>query len=154
MADSEILNVLGGTIAVVYRGKVRYYTPMESSPLAQYVAIHRSHLPQKSSIVKMSVNKSHPQHCLNTLNIASQAGALAVVIIDTLQSCSSNFECSCSLGRHSPDAKLGSGDAPSLWKGIYIPAVFVTQRDGDRIKGMLNLENVTIPHHGLQQYVP
>lgn len=87
---------------------------------------------------------SHPPHAH-----APQAGAAALVVIDTGGECDAAFRCGPLTGSRDKGG-LAHRDYWARWQDIVIPVALVTQRDGDRLKRALNLAAVDVPGVGMQ----
>lgn len=91
-----------------------------------------------------------PRPCLLTRDAcAPQAGAAALVVIDSGGDCDAAFNCGPLTGSRAKGG-LAYGDYWARWQDIVIPVALVTQRDGDRLKRALNLAAVEVPGVGLQ----
>ena len=81
------------------------------------------------------------------------AGAVAVVIVDTMHTCDESLAmCAGHLGGKST-GPLGSQDVPGLWKGVHIPAVLISGRQGSRMRSLVKEATVFVEGHGQQVYI-
>jgi hypothetical protein len=84
---------------------------------------------------------------------AQQAGAEAVVIVDTSGECNEVFDCGGWLGSRSNGAGMASNDGEDVWSDIHIPAVMVTAQGGQRLRSGMDLVEMEVSGHGTQFFV-
>ena len=85
---------------------------------------------------------------------AQEAGAEALVVIDSGGSCSDDFECDAVLGSKVLDAYFTVNDSSDDWLSIFIPVVVISKSDGERLKRAMPLVAVEVQGLGLQYYSP
>jgi len=92
---------------------------------------------------------------LTKINRLQNAGAIAVLIVDSSGECTEKFDCG-RLGKRPLDrlsVGFASADLGSEWRKIHIPSVIVRKEDGDRLLQLMDLEELDFPELGSQHIV-
>jgi hypothetical protein len=80
---------------------------------------------------------------------AQQAGAIALVVIDSKGDCDESFRCG-RLGNKPDGDLLAARDMRSAWHGVHIPVVLVSKATGQRLVLQMDVTEEFIHGHGVQ----
>lgn len=153
LSSNEVLNSIGGAIAVSLRGTNSF---SEKAKTAQ----------RYGAIALIIIDYLGPQREIQDSTTSKTSKSW----------CSENFECGGWLGsreyndneidvskeshpQHNRSQKfykyMGEADDSKLWKDIAIPVVFLTNRQGERLLSLMNVEKIHIDGISTEQlYVP
>ncbi len=91
---------------------------------------------------------------LNTkIRYAQEAGAIAAIIINSkCERKVDGLRCEAEMKERAYGHGFAISDAPNHWSDIRIPSMIISEADGKRIVGMMDLDSMEINGHGIQYF--